>query len=87
MLGHTQMLWILAAATVDRDVVSHRDEAGRYFAKGGLESSEVELRERHTVQPKHPDSKPSRLLHLPDYINRDFQVAGTSGESISIGRW
>jgi hypothetical protein len=46
----------------------------------------VELRKRHAVQAEHADSKSCRLLHLRDYISRDVQVAGTSGESISIGR-
>ena len=62
-------------------------EARRNLAKGCLESGEVELRKRHAVQTEHTNSKWRRRLHLRDYISRDFQVAGTSGESISIGRW
>jgi hypothetical protein len=43
----------------------------------------VKLGKRHPVQTEHANAKRAH----PGYISRDFQVAGTSGESISIGRW
>src|SRR5665647_2236562 len=101
ILRHSHLRRIRAPSAVHHNVVAHLGESRSDLAKSGFEARKVKLRHRHAVQPEHPDPKRLRRFgsrahesitesglnaRLPQ-MRREVHVSGTSGDSISIGRW
>src|ERR1019366_1984878 len=69
ILRHTHFWRKRSSPAVHHDIVPHLREPWSNLPESGLETSEVQLRHRHAVQPEHSDPKRFRRFGSPAHVS------------------